>query len=208
MLNCRISFDRLVDFEEHLLSPSESDRIARHIAAGCARCTSALATLRMVMPQMGHALAIDLPSLSTDMINRALAVYDRFGAAVAPASTVPNWIGRVVFDTRKQMAFARDFSTGGGSSMVMFEAGPYHVDLWSERMSSNSWYMIGQASSESRKSDIKPDRVTLASASGERLLSLFEGEEFHLRSVAPGSYTLSLEMADGTIRLEDVTVGE
>ncbi len=207
MRRCQFGFEALLDYVEGRLRPGDRARVESHLASGCSACREQVSILESLLPQLTQALAMDLPLVSASALQFAQNLFQTVDRQ-NPVESIREWVGRLVFDSRLRSALAGSRDESGQSVMCLYAAGPYQVDIWAEKQPAGSWYLIGQLTDQTESRAIAVDGIAFTSISGHSQTVRQEESEFHISSVASGSYTLTLRSLEDAIRVEEVIVGD
>lgn len=198
---CPIDFADLADYHEGRADDALARRVREHLSGGCAACEAQLAWLGRALGAL-HVSG-EIAHAPAPALERARALFrTRY-----PVPERPSLLARLVFDSRSVAAPA--FARGEDETSVhlLFSTEALDIDLWQERQSDRSWYLIGQVlPRDEGEGTLAPRSAVLTGASGE-IAAVPEAGEFHLPAVAPGRYALRLDLPEGDVLLPDIVVG-
>lgn len=201
MIRCWIPFEAVIDHYDGRSDAVNADRIRQHLDSGCNKCSSSVAWMSRVAPALrGAEQMAPVPRLA---LSRVQALYRDL---YKPAVRTPV-LARFVFDSRTTPALAMARNAGSTSYQLLYSTDDHDIDIWHEKQSERAWYLIGQILPHSGGHAILPDVASLVSREGKSLVAVPEVSEFHIASVPPGAYELSLRLSDLEITVPDIVIG-
>jgi hypothetical protein len=200
MTSCDISLETLLNFLEHRLAPVELQRVEKHLATDCARCTAQRSAYEVLLRQLSES-RFEPPSLAALEEAKGLLRRRR------PRTSAREWAARLVLPRSPQGLAVRD---GEAEPLpLLFETEEHDIDLWAEPDGAESYYVIGQVRSrESGRAEV-PLLVRLFSLSApeqEQVILPDSVGEFHISALSAGRYAMVIGLATGTIRLDEVVL--
>ena len=207
MDGCPMDFTTLLDYHEGRADAATVARVREHLAGGCASCERHLAWLGRALGALRASEG--LTHAPDSARERARALFrERYQAPARPPL-----LARLVFDSRSLLTPAALATARGeedASVQLLFSTAEHDIDLWQERQSDRSWYLIGQVLPKGGDEGAVVRGAVLTGTGGETLSAVPEagGGEFHLPAVPPGRYLLRLDLAEGNVLVPDVVVGQ
>lgn len=194
-----IPFDRLVDWVEARLSVEERNQLQRHLS-DCAHCRQELTQVERLFGLMQSDTSIDPPPA---VVNRALRIF-RPHQAPTTQPLLQRIVAALQFDSL-QLSPAVGLRSGAAAPrQLLFTAGEYDLDLrLTPAENSDQWVLSGQVLG----SDTPIGQVRIQGATGMAQAPLATPGEFILPPIAPGDYTLVVQLADAEIAIEPLQVG-
>jgi anti-sigma factor RsiW len=190
-----ISFAQIADLVEGRLSGMAQAQAQAH-AASCPRCAAEIAWLTRVVELMRADTGDDAPQ---QVIDRAVGV---FRARRAPAPAVHQRLSAVlIFDSLRP---TQPLGLRGGApteQQLLFNAEAFDIDI---RITGSGelWAIAGQV--------LGPEQtgvVALHGAHGMLESALTELSEFKLAPLAPGTYTMIVQLLSVEIEISGLKVG-
>ena len=192
----------LMDYVEGRCDDSAAARVRAHLEIGCSRCASELQTWQRII---GALPAGGEPAPPDHVVQRAISLM-----VVPVERTQPwrQWIAALVADSRRQPMLVGVRDAGSATFRLAYAAEGVRVDLLCERHD-RDWRLGGQVQtpepttvawrvSASRTGDAASEARPAASTRANTF------GEFHLPPLAPGTYRLTLQTAEGEIILPNL----
>lgn len=194
-----IPFDRLVDWVEARLTAEERDQLQQHLTA-CTHCRQELAQVERLFGLMQSDASVDPPPA---VINRALRIFHRRQTPATPP-LLQRIVAALQFDSL-QLSPAVGLRSGTAAPrQLLFTAGDYDLDLrLTPAEKSDRWVLSGQVLG----SDTPTGQVRIQGVTDTAQAPLTTPGEFVLPPIAPGDYTLVVQLADAEIAIEPLQVG-
>ena len=204
--------------ENRLSSEAHNDALAHtHV---CATCRAELERIRQVTTIMRRDASVDAPS---HIIHRAIDIFrapQTHGAIIPKPSRVRRLLAELNFDSLGMspahgLRSASAALSVGDSRQMLFGVGEIDLDLRATQTEDGSWMLDGQilgapdAQSEAQSNGVvvlqrtgsAPDGVT-----SEASATLDELYEFHLSTVASGTYRLTITVGETEIEIPEFSL--
>jgi hypothetical protein len=200
MDDCQITLGELADYLEARLDDADEERLSRHLNSGCGACQQRLAWLERAIDALCAHPERTVPAATLERMQHLFAAWSSRDVCRTLR------IARPVFDSHSgQVEGLR--GEENTAFQMLFAIADYEIDLWQERLSTSTWYVIGQVAPKYDGPAIRPERVTLTRADGDPLSVVPDHSEFHFACVPGGHYEFRVQFADQEIVIPDVTVG-
>jgi hypothetical protein len=198
------SFERLIDYLDNRLAEKDAERLAAHLAEGCADC---LASQKWYLQTRSLAATDDSLEPPAWVFKRALRIFEtqrprlveRLGQAIAA----------LVFDSFARPATAGIRSTETTNRQLLYNAGDYSIDLQVAPLPQASAELVGQILREGETSfeSVANLKLELA-AEDKKVLEVFTNEmgEFTISGIAQGVYDLRVETSEGSLTAKGIPV--
>lgn len=194
-----IPFHRLVDWVEATLAVAEQQQLQQHLDH-CSHCREALREVQQLIKLMQSDQAVDPPSAVTA---RALRIFRPRVAAPTP-SLLQRIVATLQFDTLQRAPAMGLRFNAAAPRQLLFQAGDYDLDLrLTPTENGTTWTVAGQVLG----GDKRGGQVKLHSQAHQAQAPLTALNEFVVRALPVGDYTLVIQLADEEIVIESFQVG-
>lgn len=196
-----IAFARLADLAEGRLTAEEAAGARAHLA-GCADCSGQAAELERLTGLMRADASEDAPR---DVLFNAIRLFRARPTAAETPGLLRRFVASLSFDSgaRNPAYGLRSGATAAASRQLLFSAGDLDVDL---RLapSGEGWSVSGQVLGEcaAGRAELFADGDDAPAARAD----LNDLCEFTLPTVAAGTYTLRLFVADAEIEVPGLSL--
>jgi anti-sigma factor RsiW len=191
--------ERLANLARGLLGALERSRVERHVSE-CARCSAELEQLTNPVSETASVGRLD----DDGVLTRARRLLAR-GSASQPTPPMTRLEGSLRFDSATMPpAFGMRGSLDATSRQLLFEAGPFEIELHTQAARSG-WNVRGQVLGPTEATS---GEVRLMGARTRARSMLSELLEFTLPLVPAGTYRLELRLAhDALIHIDALELG-
>ncbi len=196
-----IPFDRLVDWVEARLTTEERNQLQRHLT-DCAHCRQELTQVERLFGLMQSDTSVDPPPA---VVNRALRIFRPHQAPATPP-LLQRIVAALQFDTL-QLSPAVGLRSGAEAPrQLLYSAGDYDLDLrLTPTEQAAQWAIAGQVLGNDLA--LTGGQIVLQGVQQQVTTPLSTLGEFVLLSIAPGDYSLIVQMSDAEITVETLKVG-
>jgi hypothetical protein len=182
-----ISFIMLADLAENRASETDKTTAASHLSV-CVDCAGKLRQLGQALELMRTDNSMDAPR---DVLAYSINIFKDREQVIEP-SRLRRIVAALSFDSFKNMAPAYGVRSGQDSSrQLLYSAEESDIDL-RIRFEEENWFVTGQVLGQ----DCVGGRVEIEGENGSADSALNELCEFTLPPLAPGSYTLHLQLGN------------
>jgi hypothetical protein len=199
-------FERLIDYLDRRLGGPEADRVAAHLAAGCAECAENRAWYEQVLTITASDDTVEPPQWAT---KRAFRIFEARRNSPRLIERIGQAAAKLVFDSLSRPALAGVRSTETVSRQLLYRAGDYSIDLQIAPAQHSRADLTGQV--------LKEGEAAFHSVAGLEVKLSREGElidstsanhmgEFTIHGVECGRYDLVVEVVEEEIRIEGLPV--
>ena len=202
------SFEQLIDSFDNVLSEPEATLVAAHLASGCPACTETRGWYQQFRNVTASDDTVAAPAW---VFKRAVKIFDRALHRRKPGTTIGDLIASLVFDSFARPALAGVRSTETVNRQLLYRAGDYSIDLQIVRSERARADLMGQVLKERDPDFESVSRLKLNGARAGRLFfsAITDDKgEFRISGIEQGMYDLRIELAEGSIILADLPVGE
>jgi hypothetical protein len=197
-------FEHLLDYLDGTLAAGEADRVASHLAEGCAKCAANQAWYKQTSAIAASDDSIEPPAWVT---KRALRIFETQRPRLA--ERLGQAIAALVFDSLSRPAVAGVRSTETTNRQLLYNAGDYSIDLQIAPSSKSLADMVGQILREGEASFESVANLHLELFGvGKKSIKATTNQmgEFTLSSIEQGFYDLKVETSEGTVMALGVPV--
>ncbi len=191
------SFQRLLDYLDGSLAPSEAERIVSHLSTGCKECAASQNWYLQTRSIAANDDSLEPPAWVS---KRAFRIFEtqrprlieRLGQAIAS----------LVFDSLARPAVAGVRSTETTNRQLLYKAGDYSIDLQVAPSGQARTELVGQILREGEASFESVANLQLElSIEGKKIFDAYTNEmgEFTISSIEQGIYDLRIETSEGSV---------
>ena len=205
MKKCATAFVDIVNFREGNGDFPANERVRRHLEDGCEICRERLTWLQECLPALHTAVTEDAISAPEQALALARQILRERRATMA--QPLLERIAVLLFDSHHPFRPVAVRGSMGPQSQKLYATEDHYVEVWIERLQEGGYYLIGQIATKSGSTSVRPHSVSLIGQDGARIRERPTGTEFHLASVAGGTYEMRLRLDNEVIVMPEVLVG-
>jgi hypothetical protein len=196
------SLEELLGLIQETLEGRTKTEIASHVTT-CSKCEENQRWLSQILNLAATDESFDFPE---DVIQWSVA---QFKAASSTAPSRMQILAKLVFDNLlpAQAMEVRSTAPPAGIRQMLYNAGNYDVDIRIEQLPDlNSFHLIGQImAAENTGAQLEGLIVRLTGGASDASAVTDARGMFHLRSIKPGEYDLSINLPEGDLVINAIT---
>ena len=211
---CTTTVEELTDLATDHLAPAAALSLRQHVET-CASCQADLQAINRLLA----AMRSDVTAATTaETLARRRQLFtawqaQRIGSRSPLDGVVDQIRGVLQFDSRQRYGLAGARGGQAAAIKLLYQAGPYEVDLWVMQVDGNRRRIVGQVSRQDEAQDATNGTrgLLVQLLTGEREQAAAQTDhlgEFELPAVADGDYTLVLATPTHELVLPGLTFKE